>query len=281
MPQLFFVYQMPAKDVKQAHRWLTRYSTLHLPCLRKLLLTLHICCPHICCKHNHCMKNVVTLFSLLIACGTGTVKSQNYSNSLNIINSKQFVALNFIDDISFTPEINTVPLININTRLNTSSVIEPLNEVVAQPLFENKIENISTLQFKYAMMMDVEVEMLTNKDLYTFIDNWYGTHYRMGGTTKKGIDCSAFSGTLLSTIYSFNMPRTAREQYKICERVNKADLLPGDLVFFNTRGGVSHVGVYLTNNHFVHSSSTNGVKISSLDEDYYSRKFICGGRVNQ
>ncbi len=104
----------------------------------------------------------------------------------------------------------------------------------------------------------------------------------MGGTTKKGIDCSAFSGTLLSTIYSFNMPRTAREQYKICERLNKEDLLPGDLVFFNTRGrGVSHVGVYLDNNHFVHSSSSEGVKISSLDEDYYSRKFICGGRVNQ
>jgi lipoprotein Spr len=57
--------------------------------------------------------------------------------------------------------------------------------------------------------------------------------------------------------------------------------MAGDLVFFNTRGGVSHVGVYLTNNHFVHSSSRNGVMISSLDDSYYSKKFIGGGRVNQ
>ena len=226
------------------------------------------------------MKNVVALFTLLIACGTGTVKAQNSTHNLNTINSKQIAALNFIDDIYFTPQVNTVPLIN-TSQLNISSEIKPLTEIIAKPAIESTIEKISSLQFKYAMMMDVEVETLTNTDLYNFIENWYGTHYRMGGTTKKGIDCSAFSGTLLSTIFSFNVPRTAREQYKICEHLNKTDLLPGDLVFFNTRGGVSHVGVYLANNHFVHSSSTDGVKVSSLDEDYYSRKFICGGRVNQ
>ena len=226
------------------------------------------------------MKNVVALFTLLIVCGTGTVKAQNSTHYLKTINSKQIVALNFIDEIYFTPQVNTVPLIN-TSQLNISSEIKPLTEIVAKPAIESTIEKISATQFKYAMMMDVEVETLTNTDLYNFIENWYGTHYRMGGTTKKGIDCSAFSGTLLSTIFSFNVPRTAREQYKICEHLNKTDLLPGDLVFFNTRGGVSHVGVYLANNHFVHSSSTDGVKISSLDEDYYSRKFICGGRVNQ
>lgn len=226
------------------------------------------------------MKNVVALFTLLIACGTGTVKAQNSTHNLKTINSKQIVALNFIDDIYFTPQVNNVPFIN-TSQLNISSEIKPLTEIIAKPAIESTIEKISSLQFKYAMMMDVEVETLTNTDLYNFIENWYGTHYRMGGTTKKGIDCSAFSGTLLSTIFSFNVPRTAREQYKICEHLNKTDLLPGDLVFFNTRGGVSHVGVYLANNHFVHSSSTDGVKISSLDEDYYSRKFICGGRVNQ
>jgi lipoprotein Spr len=76
------------------------------------------------------------------------------------------------------------------------------------------------------------------------------------------------------------MPRTAREQYKVCEKINKEDLVAGDLVFFNTRGGVSHVGVYLNNNCFVHSSSTDGVKISSLNEAFYTKKFIGGGRMN-
>jgi cell wall-associated NlpC family hydrolase len=223
------------------------------------------------------MKTKVILFAMLLACAY--VKAQN--NSLKIIN-KELLSFNFIDNGSFTSETNTVPLLNTNSPVNISGEIKPLNEIVTQPSNENAIEKIGSTQFKYAMMMDVEVEALTNTELYNFIDNWYGTHYRMGGTTKNGIDCSAFSGTLLSTIFSFNMPRTAREQYKICEHLNKEDLLPGDLVFFNTHGsGVSHVGVYLANNHFVHSSSSEGVKISSLDEDYYSRKFICGGRVNQ
>lgn len=230
------------------------------------------------------MKNVVALFALLLACGTATVKAQNSTNHLETVSNKQLLALNFIDNISFTPEVISVPLINTNSLLNTSTsitTIKPVTEVVAEPAVENSIEKISATQFKYAMMMDVEVEALPNATLYSFIDDWYGTHYRMGGTTKKGIDCSAFSGTLLSAIYYFNVPRTAREQYKICEHINKDDLMAGDLVFFNTRGGVSHVGVYLTNNHFVHSSSRNGVMISSLEDSYYSKKFIGGGRVNQ
>jgi cell wall-associated NlpC family hydrolase len=248
--------------------------------LKKIkLLTLHICCPHVCYKTpTVSMKNVVALFALLLACGTGTLKAQNSTNPLKAVNNKQLVAINFIDNISFTHDVNNVPLLNTNPTINTGS-IKPLTEVVAEPV-ELSIEKFSALQFKYAMMMDVEVEALTNTALYSFIDDWYGTHYRMGGTTKKGIDCSAFSGTLLSAIYSFDVPRTAREQYKVCEKINKEDLMAGDLVFFNTRGGVSHVGVYLANNCFVHSSSTDGVKISSLDESFYSRKFIGGGRVN-
>lgn len=229
------------------------------------------------------MKNIVALGALILACGTVTVKGQN-SASLKAAGHKQSVALNFIDNISFTPEVSN-PIIHTTASfttasLNTTETIKPGSGITAAEV-ESDIEKLTATQFKYAMMMDVEVEALTNTTLYSFIDDWYGTHYRMGGTTKKGIDCSAFSGTLLSSIYSFDMPRTAREQYKACQRIDKDNLLAGDLVFFNTRGGVSHVGVYLTNNHFVHSSSTNGVTISRLDDSYYSRKFIGGGRVNQ
>jgi lipoprotein Spr len=226
------------------------------------------------------MKNVVAFVALLLACGTGTVKAQSSLTSIKTVSNKQLLSLNFIDNISFTHEVNNVPLIKTGSPLTTSPV-KPLAEVVADPEADNIIEKTSPTQFKYAMMMDVEVETLINPALYSFIDDWYGTNYRMGGTTKKGIDCSAFSGTLLSSIYSFAVPRTAREQYKVCEQIDKENLLTGDLVFFNTRGGVSHVGVYLTNNKFVHSSSSNGVTISSLDDSYYSKKFIGGGRVNQ
>lgn len=220
------------------------------------------------------MINKVALVTLLSVCSLSSVKAQNSSSNF----SKQ-VALNFIDNISFTPEAVGNPLIHRAVSFNTTETIKPITEVVA-PEVELNIENFTATQYKYAMMMDVEVEALANPTLYNFIEEWYGTTYRMGGTTKKGIDCSAFSGTLLSSIFSYSVPRTAREQFKVCERIDKENLSTGDLVFFNTRGGISHVGVYLTNDRFVHSSSTNGVTISNLNDSYYSKRFISAGRVN-
>lgn len=142
-------------------------------------------------------------------------------------------------------------------------------------------EFCSSLQFKYAQILDRDVELVTNTSLIGFIDEWWGTKYRFGGTTKKGIDCSSFTGLLMGSVFGFALPRTAREQYAVCSKLGKDDMLEGDLVFFNTRGGVSHVGVYLGENYFVHSSSTNGVTISSLNETYYSKRFIGGGRVEE
>ena len=140
-------------------------------------------------------------------------------------------------------------------------------------------EFCSSLQFKYAQVLNRNVELVTNTSLIGFIDEWWGTKYRYGGTTKKGIDCSSFTGLLMGSVFGFALPRTAREQYSVCSKLSKDDMLEGDLVFFNTRGGVSHVGVYLGEGYFVHSSSSAGVTINNLDESYYSKKFIGGGRV--
>ena len=140
-------------------------------------------------------------------------------------------------------------------------------------------EFCSSLQFKYAQLLNSNVELVTNTSLIGFIDDWWGTKYRYGGTTKKGIDCSSFTGLLMGSVFGFALPRTAKQQYSVCSKLNKDDMLEGDLVFFNTRGGVSHVGVYLGDGYFVHSSSSAGVTINSLNESYYSRKFIGGGRI--
>ncbi len=219
---------------------------------------------------------------LLVCCCTNSAKAQIGSNSFKpVIAKENLIALSFIETISFTPsgllqsDIATYgPEINFN-QLTAKSEIENTEFEAAA------IENISSLQFKYAMMMDVDVENVTGSSIYNFIEEWFGTRYRMGGTTKKGIDCSAFTGTLLSSVYSFSVPRTAREQYASSQHLLKDELLTGDLVFFNTRGGVSHVGIYLTNGHFVHSSSSKGVTISSLNDSYYAKKYIGGGRINQ
>ena len=83
----------------------------------------------------------------------------------------------------------------------------------------------------------------------------------------------------MDSVYNITLPRTAKNQYNSSTKVRKQDLKQGDLVFFNTTGGISHVGVYLGNNKFVHASASSGVMISDLDEAYFKRRYIGAARV--
>jgi len=141
------------------------------------------------------------------------------------------------------------------------------------------IECCTPMQFKYAQMMNVEVESVANLSLYYFIESWWGTRYMYGGTGRNGIDCSALAGNLLGQVFGIKTPRTARDMYAAAQKLDRSELKEGDLVFFNTRGGVSHVGVYLSNGYFTHASTQNGVTINNLSENYYVKRFIGGGRL--
>lgn len=191
-------------------------------------------------------------------------------------------SVRFIDGIEINPEpvtynVATSTYSNSNTKTPAKkTVYKPVSNTITSSFAST--EACHAIQFKYAQIMDREVELLTNTILYNFIDDWWATRYNYGGTTKKGIDCSAFTGLLESNVYATNLPRTAKDQYDACDKISRDDMVEGDMVFFNTRGGVSHVGVYLGNGYFVHASVSNGVTISNLNDDYYSRKFIGGGR---
>jgi cell wall-associated NlpC family hydrolase len=141
------------------------------------------------------------------------------------------------------------------------------------------LESFLPLQFKYAILLNESVEKLSNLVLYKNIDDWYGTRYRYGGKTNKGIDCSAFMQVIGQYTYGWILPRTAREQYKVMVAIAKEELQEGDFVFFNTTGGISHVGMYLSNNKFIHSSSSEGVSIGDLNSKYWSKRFIGARRV--
>ncbi len=104
--------------------------------------------------------------------------------------------------------------------------------------------------------------------------------YLWGGATLRGIDCSAY----VRKVYGFlnmELPRSAREQFLVGERVEKGDLSIGDLVFFRTYAKYpSHVGIYLGDNRFIHASSlSREVKISSLDLPYYEKRYIGAKRL--
>ena len=107
------------------------------------------------------------------------------------------------------------------------------------------------------------------------------TPYKYGGNGGKGIDCSAFTKQVYENSLSFDLPRSAREQYRVGDEVPKDELKFGDLVFFNTtrRSYPGHVGIYLGENQFVHASRKLGVTVSSLDEAYYSKRYIGARRV--
>lgn len=139
----------------------------------------------------------------------------------------------------------------------------------------------NALQVKYADLMGVVPQAIANLSLYHFIDEWYGVRYRLGGTDKRGIDCSAFVQRLYEGVFGMNLVRTALEQFNSCRMLwDTASLQEGDLVFFRIHSSrISHVGIYLMNNFFVHASSSRGVMISYLGDNYWTRYFAGAGRV--
>ncbi|MCP9750350.1 C40 family peptidase [Ferruginibacter sp. HRS2-29] len=187
----------------------------------------------------------------------------------------------FITGIEFRNDASAAGTDNIITASQVS-IAPPVLPVRASATASGSLmatESCNRLQFKFAQILEREVETLTNLTLLNFIDDWWGTRYRYGGTTRAGIDCSAFVGLLMSSVYGLRLPRTARDIYAASEKIAKEDMLEGDMVFFNTRGGVSHVGFYLGGGYFVHASVSSGVTISNLDESYYSKKFIGAART--
>lgn len=106
-----------------------------------------------------------------------------------------------------------------------------------------------------------------------------GAPYRLGGSSLKGIDCSAFVRRIYQ-IFDIDLPRNARAQSKVGMSIDREELMEGDLVFFRTRRPLGHVGIYIGNNEFVHASSTRkAVRIDSMDTPYFQKRFQRAVRI--
>lgn len=113
------------------------------------------------------------------------------------------------------------------------------------------------------------------------LQDWRGAPYRYGGMSRGGVDCSGFVLMTFRDKFDLQLPRETRMQAEIGTKIDKDDLLPGDLVFFKTGSGESglHVGIYDTDNQFIHASTSRGVMRSSLDNVYWRKNFWQARRI--
>lgn len=169
---------------------------------------------------------------------------------------------------------------DIGCRITDENGEEDIDD---SPVKEESVD-ISYLISKYNVNSENPGNKSVEEKMLVEIIKYLGTPYRYGGNSENGIDCSAFTQSVFKRSLSISLNRSARDQYTqgFTEIDDREELKFGDLVFFNTRRRVrpGHVGVYIGDNLFVHASSSNGVIVSSLNHDYYSKRFMGGRRVD-
>lgn len=146
------------------------------------------------------------------------------------------------------------------------------------------------IQEEYGRLLNVKPEEITNIPLYEFIDDWMNTPYKLGGETKKGIDCSSFTQLLYIEVFKKYIERTAQKQFDsehISKFRGKEFLQEGDFIFFKTPNTtnreITHVGIYLKGNKFINATSykgsngAGGVKLDDLTNPFWEKRFVAGG----
>lgn len=133
----------------------------------------------------------------------------------------------------------------------------------------NKIENSSITKSEIPKRKQAFMD---------FYSEWKNVRYKLGGETKKGIDCSAFTQRIYKDKFGIELPRTTLTQVNIGTEVKKSELIPGDLVFFKTSKTDKHVGVYVGNGNFMHAS-IKGIQFTSLDKPFYKKNYWTSRRI--
>ena len=197
-----------------------------------------------------------------------TAKDQSSANKVQ--GSSSSMPRGFLDNLAVLPGEVTLAGVKV-----TAPPVAPANTKTLS------YDVALSLPNKYANLLGVAPTELTNTLLLSQMEKWYGTQYCFGGSTDSCIDCSSFTQVILRDVYNVKIPRNAQQQFDACTKIEVENLKEGDLVFFNTVSAsmiITHVGVFVCNNKFVHASTSKGVTISDLSEKYFAKAFRGAGR---
>ena len=162
----------------------------------------------------------------------------------------------------------------VGTKAPVLDVLQAKREAAMEKVMAGRLAE------QKAMALECSREELVADRLKEIAEPLVGTRYRYGGSTENGFDCSGFTRSVFEK-FDISLPRSSREMAKIGTEVEKDELLPGDLVFFDIRrrGYVSHVGIYVGDGKIVHASRHSGVTYDSLSEEYYEKRYFSARRV--
>ena len=150
-------------------------------------------------------------------------------------------------------------------------------------------KGIRTLFYLFFMLLSIQLLFAAPppnvSQRIAFVNNalsYLGTPYRYGGCSAKGMDCSGFVYRTGIDVLALQMPRRSDALAEYAKRITDEEIQPGDLLFFNTAGGISHVGIYIGAGKFIHSASDGphiGVIISSIQESYWKKTYRFAGSM--
>ena len=172
------------------------------------------------------------------------------------------------------PAIAAAVVLSACSSTNTSKLDSAQTEMHAVNDKNGLLLQASQDEFE-AMVRNVDVK---SKIMDQYAD-WKGVRYRLGGESKRGIDCSAFVQRTFREQFGMNLPRSTYEQEDMGKQIQRPKLRPGDLVLFRAGSTGRHVGIYLGNDKFVHASTSSGVTISNLTDNYWDKRYREGRRL--
>ena len=140
--------------------------------------------------------------------------------------------------------------------------------------------SLDSNDISYFYQMGLQIDSCSYNPLYHEMCLWMGTSYHYAGNSEKGIDCSGLVKSIFYKIYNLSLSGGSADLFLLTTPIEKENLQEGDLVFFKiAKNRISHVGIYLSNNKFIHASVKLGVIVSDLNEPYYQKYFYKAGRL--